>query len=154
MEPVDLRGVVETSWEQVSSEEARLQVNDFAKADHASGDPPPKAAVFLAHEGRLHQLLENLFRNAVDHAGPKVTVTVGQTDEGFFVADDGPGIPADKREKIFEPRYSSTGKGTGVGLSIASMIARSHGWNLSVTESAAGGARFDISSVQRPTRQT
>jgi signal transduction histidine kinase len=94
--------------------------------------------------------LENLFRNAVDHAGPNVTVTVGQTENGFFVADNGPGIPETKREQIFESGYSSTGKGTGFGLSIADMIAQSHGWTLLVTESTEGGARFEVRGFKSP----
>jgi signal transduction histidine kinase len=150
MEPINLKSVAETSWDQISSEEATLQVENTDQGDHASRRTLEKRAPFLAHEGRLRQLLENLFRNAVDHAGPNVTVTVGQTKNGFFVADNGPGIPEPKREQIFESGYSSTGKGTGFGLSIADMIAQSHGWTLLVTESTEGGARFEVRGVQMP----
>lgn len=149
MEPVNLKHVAETSWEQISSEGATLQIETIDESDCATGHITEESACFLAHEGRLRQLFENLFRNAVDHAGPTVTVTVGRTEEGFFVADNGPGIPADRREQIFESGYSSTGKGTGFGLSIVDMIAHSHGWALLVTESNDGGARFEISGIGR-----
>lgn len=56
-----------------------------------------------ADENRLRQLLENLFNNAIKHGGADVTVTVSDLEErtGFYVADDGPGIPADERDNGF-----------------------------------------------------
>ena len=72
---------------------------------------------------------------------------VGALDDGFFVEDDGPGIPEEKREKVLEGGYSSREEGTGLGLSIAQAIAETHGWTLSVTESDEGGARFEITGV-------
>jgi signal transduction histidine kinase len=76
-----------------------------------------------------------------------VTLWVGGLDDGFFVEDDGPGIPEEKREKVFEAGYSSEEEGTGLGLSIAETIVESHGWTLSVTEGRTGGARFEITGV-------
>ena len=64
-------------------------------------------------------------------------------DGGFAVADDGPGIPADDRDRVFESGYT-TGDGTGLGLAIVKTIAEAHGWTVSVTESDAGGARFVV----------
>ena len=57
--------------------------------------------------------------------------------------DDGPGIPEGEREQIFEFGYTNDG-GTGLGLAIVREIARAHGWEVRATESAAGGARFEI----------
>ncbi|MGM0606367.1 MAG: PAS domain-containing protein [Halobacteriota archaeon] len=101
-----------------------------------------------ADEGRLRQLFENLFRNAIEHGGTDVTVTVGETDEGFYVADDGDGILEGERERVFDPGYSSASGGTGFGLSIVKEIADAHGWDVRVTESADGGARFDVAGVE------
>ena len=61
---------------------------------------------------------------------------------------DGPGIPADDRDQVFESGYT-TGEGTGLGLAIAKTVAEAHGWTVSITEGDAGGARF----VVRPDRR-
>ncbi|WP_226004684.1 sensor histidine kinase [Natrinema salinisoli] len=122
-------------------------------------------AVISADRDRVKQLLENLFRNAVEHSstsprshahedaaehgGSDVTVTVGRIGGGpdFYVADDGPGIPPAKRERVLERGYSTRTDGTGFGLSIVAQIAEAHGWSVSVTEGEDGGARFEITGV-------
>jgi signal transduction histidine kinase len=77
---------------------------------------------------------------------PPVTVRVGPLDRatGFYVADDGPGIPPDRRDHVFEYGHSSTADGTGIGLAVVERIVRAHGWEITVGESADGGARFDV----------
>jgi len=55
--------------------------------------------------GRLCQPLENIFRNAIDHAGPDVTVTVERTESGFAVADDGPEFLPPRSDRAFERGY-------------------------------------------------
>jgi signal transduction histidine kinase len=93
----------------------------------------------------LDQVLENLFRNSVDHAGPDVTVRVGMLDgTGFFVEDDGPGIPPEKRADVLAAGYTTAEGGTGYGLAIVAEIAEAHGWELAVTGSGTGGARFEF----------
>ncbi|MFB6110441.1 MAG: response regulator [Halodesulfurarchaeum sp.] len=101
-----------------------------------------------ADRSRLKQLLENLIRNAVEHAGEGATVTVGDLEDGFYVADDGTGIPDDERDAVFEPGYSSLSEGTGFGLNIVQEIAEAHGWTVRVTDSEEGGARFEITGVE------
>ncbi|GAB7093575.1 hypothetical protein JCM30237_07270 [Halolamina litorea] len=76
-----------------------------------------------------------------------LTVSVGPTADGFYVADDGEGIPEADRERVFEPGYSTGGGGTGLGLSIVAELAEAHGWTVDATESAEGGARFEFSGV-------
>ena len=132
-EPVDLRAVVEAAWETAATGDARLEVEG--------------SRTVLADGTRLQQLLENLFRNAGEHAGPVVTVRVGPLDdEGFYVEDDGSGIPEAEREAVFEPGYSGD-DGTGLGLGICRCIAAAHGWEMVLTESADGGVRFELSGV-------
>jgi signal transduction histidine kinase len=79
-----------------------------------------------------------------------LTVTVGDCSEGFFVADNGPGIPPEKRDSIFEFGYTSGG-GTGLGLAIVDHVASVHGWEVRVTESDTGGARFEFHGVESAT---
>jgi len=93
---------------------------------------------------RLQVVLENLFRNAVEHAGPEVTVTVGPCEGGFYVADDGPGLPDGDPETLFEPGYSTAADGTGLGLAIVRRVVEAHGGTVTATEGEQGGARFEI----------
>ncbi len=73
-------------------------------------------------------------RNAVEHGGEDVTVTVGELDDGFYVEDDGPGIPENARDNVFDVGYSTTEDGTGFGLSIVKQVADAHGWTIRVTD--------------------
>jgi len=85
--------------------------------------------------------------DAVEHGG-SVTVTVGELEGGFWLEDDGPGIPEDERAEIFDPGRSLDGSGTGFGLAIVREIADAHGWELEVTDGDAGGARFEFTGVE------
>ncbi|MGM0372372.1 MAG: PAS domain-containing sensor histidine kinase, partial [Halobacteriota archaeon] len=135
-EPVSLTDLAATCWTQVDTDPATLTVE-------ATG-------TVLADRSRFRQLLENLFRNAVEHGGDAVTVTVGDLEDGFYVADDGAGIPAEERTVVFETGHSGPESGNGLGLSIVTQIADAHGWELAVTESETGGARFEFRGVSRP----
>jgi signal transduction histidine kinase len=73
-----------------------------------------------------------------------LTVTVGALSDGFYVADDGTGIPAEERETVFEPGHSSMNGGTGLGLAIVEQIIAAHDWNITLTTADCGGARFEI----------
>ena len=105
-----------------------------------------------ANRGRLRELLENLVRNAVEHAGDEARVTVGEVEgeNGFYVADDGPGIPPDERDTVFEAGYSTETHGTGFGLAIVRDVVEGHGWTVSLDESSQGGARIEITGVEHP----
>ena len=168
-EPVDLASTAESGWHNVATETATLDVETDRVA--------------LADEGRLQQLLENLVRNsvehsstgsrsqtgdavehgstgsrtesddAVEHGGEGVSITVDDLEDGFYVEDDGVGIPPDERADVFEAGYSSDESGTGFGLSIVKEIVDAHGWEISVTESDGGGARFEITGVEVPDDQ-
>jgi signal transduction histidine kinase len=96
----------------------------------------------------LCQLLENLFRNAVEYGGEKVIVTVGELDDGFYIEDNGPGIPETKRDEVFDAGVSTSQEGTGFGLSIVQKIVEAHSWEIRVIEGTEGGARFDITGVE------
>ncbi|WP_200840182.1 histidine kinase N-terminal 7TM domain-containing protein [Halorubrum sp. JWXQ-INN 858] len=72
--------------------------------------------------------------------------TVGAVPSGFYVEDDGPGLPAERREALLEFGVG-TGSGSGYGLAIVRTIVEAHGWSLRVTESAVGGARFEVRGI-------
>jgi len=132
---VDLETVATASWRSVATGSADLVTE--------------KTCRLAADAGQLRRLLENLMRNAVDHVGEDVTVTVGCHDDGFYVADDGPGIPEAAREDVFRYGYSGSGDGTGFGLAIVEEVADAHDWSVTITESDAGGARFEVHGVER-----
>jgi len=124
---------VEAAFEMVPAESATLEV--------AVGE-----YTLRADRQRLRQLLDNLLSNAVRHGGDGVGIRVGLLDDdaGFYVADDGPGIPETQRSEVFGHGYSTSSEGTGLGLAIVAGIATAHGWRVDITESAEGGARFEV----------
>jgi len=73
----------------------------------------------------------------------------GRQINGFYVEDDGPGIPEAKRAAVFEAGYSSSENGTGFGLRIVKQVVTTHGWDIRVTDVSEGGARFEITGVER-----
>jgi signal transduction histidine kinase len=93
----------------------------------------------------------NLLENALDALGNgsgegRVSVAVAR-DDGMAVvrvADDGPGIPAAEREKLFLPYYSTKRRGSGLGLAIVRRIVAEHGGNVEVADNTPRGTRFTI----------
>lgn len=134
MEAVDLRSMVADCWDQVLTVESTLSTELDSRIQ--------------ADKSRMRQLLENLFRNAVEHGGDDVTVTVGELPDGFYVEDDGPGIPPEKRDEVFDAGFSTNADGTGFGLRIVKEISDAHGWAVSVIEGSNGGARFEITNIE------
>ena len=128
---VDLTAVVTDAWASVDAESARLLMEDAL-------------GTVTADRERLRTLFENLFRNSIEHVGADVTISVASTDAGFVVADDGPGIPPDRRDEVFEAGVSTGNGTTGLGLSIVNEIAVAHGWTVSLTDSPDGGAQFEF----------
>jgi PAS domain S-box-containing protein len=154
-EPLALDEVAADSWDAVPTGEAELRIVTDAVV-HADPD-------------RLRQFLENLFRNSVEHgstdgdgpstgeqgaSGGGVTVTVEALEDGFAVEDDGPGIPLEERERVFESGYSTADRGTGLGLAIVDRIADAHGWEVTLTggpgedSGSSGGTRFEVTGVE------
>ncbi|SEW25791.1 sensor histidine kinase [Halobacterium jilantaiense] len=146
-EPVSLAAAAHTAWEFVAASDvdATLDVEEDTTV--------------TANETALIRLLENLFRNAVEHGsnpevettgeppddgGSGVTVRIGATADGFYVSDDGPGVPDTDRETVFESGYTTSADGTGFGLSIVAEIADNHGWTVDLVDDDAGGARFEF----------
>ncbi|WP_226006422.1 PAS domain S-box protein [Natrinema salinisoli] len=132
-ERVDLAALARDCWRNVEATRATIST-DLARP-------------IRADRRRLQQLLENLMRNAVEHGGEDVSITIGELADGFYVADDGPGIPEREREEVFDMGYSTSTDGTGFGLAIVEQIADAHDWAIRVTDGDRGGARFEIRNV-------
>jgi len=146
LEWVELPQLIEECWRNVETGDATLVIETDQR--------------IRAHPSRLKQLLENLIGNAVDHGGEGVRVVVGSISPmytttragnalpaGFYVADDGPGVPETERERVFETGYTTGDEGTGFGLNIVQEVATAHGWSVRISDSSRGGARFDITGV-------
>jgi signal transduction histidine kinase len=115
----------------------------------------PDPGVVSGDRDRLTQLLLILLDNAIDHSPPDGTVTVRVLQHDMWVelevTDEGQGIPADQRERIFEPfrhlpgvRRDRAG-GTGLGLAIGRRIATAHDGTVVAVDAPDGGARFVVS---------
>jgi signal transduction histidine kinase len=131
---VELGQVLDGCWERTRTDGGSLTVetDESIRADRA----------------RLQQLLENLLLNAVEHGGSDVSITAGSLADGFYIEDDGPGIPESKRDDVLEAGHSTSQEGTGFGLSIVAAVAEAHGWELNVTDGSDGGARFELTGVE------
>jgi PAS domain S-box-containing protein len=126
---VSLGSAARDAWETVETGSLSLVVDGDAEV---TADPD-----------RLRQLLENLFRNSVEHADAATEIRAGPLEGGFYVVDDGPGIPEADREAVLDSGYSG-GDGTGFGLSIVETIADAHDWSLDIVDGEDGGARFEF----------
>ena len=132
-ERVNLEDVATAAWAYTSTAEATLTVTEAVPT-------------VPGNRSRFTQLFENLFTNCIEHGGKDVWVTVGNLkhDAGFYVEDDGDGIPPEIREKVFDYGVTSSEDGTGFGLSIVADIAEAHDWSVRVTDGSDGGARFEF----------
>ncbi|QAU14108.1 HAMP domain-containing histidine kinase [Halorubrum sp. BOL3-1] len=157
-EEVGVETAARSAWQTIDSEQAALTVSDSLPT--VTGDPD-----------RLQRLFENLFRNSVEHgmvddrtestnhgtqssrnhsatgngeAPTPVSISVQPSKDGFYVADDGPGIPRAERDVVFEAGYSTRDGGTGLGLAIVERIVEAHGWEVTLTDADSGGVQFNI----------
>lgn len=134
--PTSLPAVAHQVWETIGTGDATLETSD--------------TLLLVADGGQIEQLIQNLINNSLDHGGTDVSITIGALpdEDGFYIEDDGPGIPPDDRDDIFEHGYSTGAQGTGYGLTIVERVIDVHDWKISVTESDDGGARFEICGVE------
>ena len=150
-------GTTDDTHEPVSVDEVARDA--WALLDTRSATISTEPCTVNADASQLAALFENLFRNSVEHGstssrtqsddavghgGEDVTVRVGPLENGFYVEDTGPGIPADERDAVFEHGYTTGDGGSGIGLTIVSRIAEAHDWDVTLGESAEGGARFEF----------
>ena len=133
---VELATVADNAWALLRTGDATLSIEETTTID--------------ADASRLQQIFENLFRNANEHGPDDVTVRVGllPEEQGFYVADDGPGIPPEQRNEVFEAEYSTKHDGTGFGLATISQIVDAHDWEIRITESGDDGTRFELYNIE------
>jgi signal transduction histidine kinase len=135
-DPVAVGEVARAAWTTSPTETATIDVDTelVARADRE----------------RLRTLFENLFRNAIEHGGEDVSVVVGTLPDGdgFYVADDGPGVPEEVATQAFERGFTTTADGTGFGLAIVKEVVDAHEWSVDIGASPQAtvpdGACFEI----------
>lgn len=146
--PESLRETAREAWALADPDDATLDIH------------VPDSAEVLTDRRRFRRLFENLYRNAVTADEPDdLTIRVGllepvdttaptdgtvQSVPGFYVEYTGNGIPPEKRDRVFEQGYTPADDGTGFKLAIVKRIADAHNWDVNVTESTEGGARFEF----------
>jgi signal transduction histidine kinase len=138
LESLELTEVARSAWSQSNTKKASLQIVE---------EEPLVSGEIMADRERTLGLLRELYTNAVDHGPPEVTVEVGSLPDGFYVRDDGPGIPEDSREDVFRAGMSDRRGRNGLGLARVKHIASAHGWNISVCEGSEDGGCFEITGV-------
>lgn len=128
---ISLATLAEDCWSDVGKERGELIVEDTR---------------FVGERERVRMLLNEVIRNAFVHSDGAVTVEIGPLTnrDGFFVADDGPGIPADERAFVLDTGYTTVPGRDGLGLSIVTEIAGAHGWDVTLDTSEAGGVRIEL----------
>ncbi|MEF8812971.1 MAG: ATP-binding protein [Halovenus sp.] len=124
----DIRAVVDTAWDGIGCHPSASVHYDEVRSVSAGFD-------------RLRELSEHLLRNSVEHGGDSVSIRVGPLARGFYVEDDGPGLPEERRDTVFDHGFSTDDEGSGYGLSIVRTIASAHGWDIRVT-------RFEITGIE------
>ena len=143
LRPVDLNGLINEVLElyRSSARPLLLEVNLDTRLGQISAD-----------SGRIRQLIHNLVKNAIeavegDDVRIKVTTKLldGEMPQvELSVADNGPGIPEELLDKLFEPYVSTKPKGDGLGLAIVKKIVEEHNGSLWAENLATGGARFNV----------
>lgn len=103
--------------------------------------------VIRADKGALQRVLTNLVQNAIEHGGGRGTILIGvETPAVIEISDEGPGVPVDERERIFEPFYrlQPRSRGAGLGLNLVREIMQRHGGSVTVIDTPHGGACFRL----------
>jgi Signal transduction histidine kinase len=135
-EPVGLANIATDAWTTTETETGELAV------------VAPDDWTVECNPDFLQNIFENLFRNSITHNESAVGIEVGLIDApettGFYVKDDGTGIPESEKSDVFDHGHTTSEEGTGLGLSIVSDIVAAHGWEIRVTDSESGGARFEV----------
>lgn len=150
---------IDSKPEQVSAilEVARPQLETLAKEHHLEVDLPPDLALVQADKQRAAQVIVNLVSNAAKYTPPggEIQISARGCENGascvrFSVRDEGPGIPFEARDKVFEAfrqlntRASLASDGAGLGLAICKGIVEAHGGDIWIEDTQAPGATISF----------
>jgi len=142
--PVDAESLIEESAALV-----QRQITSLGAA--MTIDIEPGLPKIEADRIQIQQVLVNLLVNAAqamaDQAGPREILVWARTKESgicFVVEDNGPGIPDDKLDQLFQAFFTTKAAGMGIGLSVSRTIVEAHGGTINATNTANGGARFEF----------
>ncbi|WP_245331027.1 sensor histidine kinase [Mesorhizobium sophorae] len=130
----------------------------YMAARHSLGcrtrfEPSPDEAHVEVNVLQIEGALANLVRNAIDHGGGSGTITIAIDESGGVeVRDEGPGIPAEEHENVFEPFYRlhPQSRGAGLGLNLARQIALLHNGTIRILTGPWRGARIRMELQVRP----
>lgn len=131
---------------------AREVISDLAPLAFAAGydvvfDNDAEVINVMGDRQAIERAITNLFQNAIDHGNKKGTIAISILRPAVIeVADEGKGIPSDRRRSIFEPfnRLDDQGPGAGLGLNLVQQIMALHDGSIDVGESSSGGARMRL----------
>jgi len=126
---LSLSAIAADCWEYAGRDRGKLRVED---------------TTVDADSERLRRVLNELLLNAFVHSDGEIHVEIGPLSDGqgFYVADDGPGIPADEREYVFDRGYTTEPERDGHGLTVVEEIVLAHGWEVDLAD--APGTRIEI----------
>jgi len=131
---VNIQYIVNNCWENIDTKDADIHIGTNT--------------IIPLNEKLASRLFENIFKNSIKHGGKDVKIKIGAIDSGFYIEDDGKGIPSENRNKIFNSAYTTSSSGKGLGLTIVEHVCDAHEWDINVKESESGGARFEITNVK------
>ncbi|HUX73201.1 MAG TPA: ATP-binding protein [Steroidobacteraceae bacterium] len=139
--PHDMHSIVDAALDVIASRVAQAEV-------HVERDMETQPMVFACDRDQMMQVILNLLLNALEFVPRRGRLAVSTYLEAdalwVGVADDGPGVPVSIRQHIFDPFFSRRQGGIGLGLTIVQQIVQAHGGEIRVTDSAWGGAAFNI----------
>lgn len=132
-EKVNIQSIIQDCWENIDRKNSNLTIDTTKEIS--------------LNKKLASRLFENMFKNSIKHGGDDVEIKIGSLENGFYIEDNGKGIPKEKRSKIFNLNYTTSETGEGLGLTIVKYVCDSHNWDIIVTESSTGGARFEITNI-------
>lgn len=134
-EEVDLGRVARNVWESLDrySEDYTIKVED--------------SPVVMANRGAVRRMFDNVLGNSIEHGETPIKVQIGGLEDGFYIEDNGPGIPEKNREKVFKQGFSTkeSSDGTGIGMASVRQIVLAHDWQIDIEDAQKlDGVRFII----------